>query len=308
MSGTTGRVTTPPGLSEFRGTKTRPLVASLCITVAFMGVELVGGVVTNSIALVNDAGHMFTHAFSVIIALVGARIARRPACHHKTFGSYRAEILAAFLNGVFLVVVVGAMIVEAVERLVEPPEIDSALMFVIALAGLAVNLVSISILHGSQKGDLNVRGVFSHIVADTASSVAVVVAAAVMANTKWYYLDPILSLAIAAAILSWAAGILKESGRILLEIAPRWMNVDKIADDLRRNFPEVDSVSHVHIWTITSNFNVVSLHVALADKEAPPSSTGDLFQRISDFLRERYDVIETTIQVDYDEVISACRL
>jgi cobalt-zinc-cadmium efflux system protein len=168
-------------LFEYRAVEKRKLLLSLAITAAMMVVEVIGGVLANSIALVSDAGHMFTHAFAIGISLVAIQIARRPPCHHRTFGLYRAEILAAFMNGLFLLLIVGVIIYEAVLRLLQPRDVLGLHMLAIALIGLAVNVASIYILHGST-ADLNVRSVFYHLIGDAASSIGIVGAAIVISR------------------------------------------------------------------------------------------------------------------------------
>ena len=160
-------------INEFRGLNSRRLLTSLIVTAIFMLVELFGGIWVNSMSLINDAGHMLTHAFSIIIAITGARIAQKPPCHHKTFGSYRAEILAAFINGLFLLFVVGYLLFETVSKIIAPEPIDAIYMLYIAILGLVVNIISLFILHDSEQSDINIKGVLSHVAADTGSSVGV---------------------------------------------------------------------------------------------------------------------------------------
>ena len=191
-------------LFEYRSTEKRKLILSLVITFIVMGVEVVGGILTHSIALISDAGHMFTHCFAIGISLIAIQIARKPLCHHRTFGLYRAEILAAFVNGIFLLIVAGIIVYEAVERILNPQEILGPQMLIVAIIGLVTNIFSIWILHGSHKEDLNVRSVFFHMIADAASSVGIIIAAIVIMSTQWHILDPLVSIGISAAIVYWA--------------------------------------------------------------------------------------------------------
>ncbi len=163
-------------LFEYRHVEQKKLQISLSITLVAMFLEIIGGYLTNSIALLSDAGHMFTHAFALIIGITAILIARRPPCHHQTFGLYRAEVLAAFINGLFLLVVAGIIIYEAVLRLIHPIEILGLEMLFIAFIGLVVNIVSILILRGAHQKDLNIRSVFYHMFADAISSVGIVIA------------------------------------------------------------------------------------------------------------------------------------
>ena len=271
-----------------------------------MIVEVVGGFLTHSIALISDAGHMFTHCFALGISLAAIMIARKPLCHHRTFGLYRAEIVAAFVNGLFLLFVVAIIIYEAVLRIIHPEEVLSLHMLMIALVGLAVNLVSIGILHGSHKEDMNVRSVFYHMVADAASSVGIVVAAIVIFYTGWNIIDPLVSLGISGVIIYWAWGILKDSTIILLEMAPRGLNTDIISDDLKSHFPEIRELFNVHLWTITADMLVFSAHVLLNEAQENQLSQNTLIERISRYLSEQYQVIESTIQITSGQSAEVC--
>jgi len=203
---------------NYRQVERKRLIISLLITVVVLVVEIIGALLANSLALLSDAGHMFTHAFAIIISLFAIYLARKPSCHHRTFGLYRAEILAAFINGLFLLVIVGFIIYEAIIRLFIPEEIEGIYMIITAIIGLAVNVVSILILHGSHKEDINIKGVFYHMIGDAVSSIGVVFASIIIYYTKYSYLDPILSFLITILIVTWSMKILKQSGRILLEM------------------------------------------------------------------------------------------
>jgi cobalt-zinc-cadmium efflux system protein len=274
----------------------RRLALSLAITLVVMVVEVVGGMLTGSIALISDAGHMFTHSFAISISLAAIVIARRPPCHHRTFGLYRAEILAAFVNGLFLLVVAALVIYEAILRIIQPEQVLGLQMLVVALVGLGTNLASITILRDTLGEDLNVRSVFYHMVADAASSVGIVAAAIIIFYTGWNVLDPLVSLGISALIVAWAWGVLKDSTKVLLEVAPTGLNVDIISNDLRHRFPEIREVYNAHLWTITAGMIVFSAHVQLGelDDSMDPEA---LIAGVNDYLAHEYGIIESTIQV-----------
>ncbi len=293
-------------LFEYRAVEQRKLLLSLTITTAAMVLELIGGVLTNSIALISDAGHMFTHAFAIGISLAAIHIARRPPCHHRTFGLYRAEILAAFINGLFLLLIVSVIVYEAVLRLLQPRDVLGLQMLAIALIGLAVNLMSIYILHGST-ADLNVRSVFYHLIGDAASSIGIVGAAVVINFTGWNALDPLVSLGISALILYWAGGILRESARILLEIAPAGLDVELIARDLKRTFPEIEGLFNSHLWAITPSMLVFSAHLKVAPA-TEPNELPQLLARINAHLAAQFGIIESTIQVAAEEETEVCNI
>ena len=293
-------------LFDYRSVEKRKLILSLSITSIVMIVEVVGGFLTHSIALISDAGHMFTHCFALGISLAAIMIARKPLCHHRTFGLYRAEIVAAFVNGLFLLFVVAIIIYEAILRIIHPEEVLSLHMLMIAFVGLVANLVSIGILHGSHKEDMNVRSVFYHMVADAASSVGIVIAAIVIFLTGWNIIDPLVSLGISAVIIYWAWGILKDSTIILLEMAPRGLNTDIISDDLKSHFPEIKELFNVHLWTITADMLVFSAHVVVDQEQGNLVNQYNLIERINRYLSEKYRVIESTIQITSGQEAEVC--
>ncbi|MFW9782496.1 MAG: cation diffusion facilitator family transporter [Candidatus Heimdallarchaeota archaeon] len=283
-------------LFQYRLIEKRKLVLSLLITSTVMILEIFGGIITNSIALLSDAGHMFTHSFAIGISLLAIIIARKPPCHHKTFGLYRAEVLAAFINGLFLIPIVGIMVYEAILRFINPQEVFGFYMLIIALIGLSVNITSVLILRGSQRNNLNVKSVFYHMIADAASSIGIVIASIIISYTGFNFLDPLVSLGISVIILYWAWSVLRESTRILLEMAPKGMNIDIIREELKENFQEVIDLYNAHLWTITPDMLVFSAYLKV-DDNILNSNQGDLVSKIKNYLNEKYNIIESTLQL-----------
>jgi cobalt-zinc-cadmium efflux system protein len=294
-------------LFEYRAVAAKRLGLSLSITLVVMIVQIVGGILTGSIALISDSGHMFTHSFAITISLVAIAIARRPPCHHRTFGLYRAEILAAFINGLFLLVVAGIVIYEAILRIINPQEVMGLQMLLVALVGLGVNLASIALLQGSRSEDINVRSVFYHMVADAASSVGIVAAAITIIYTGWNILDPLVSLGISALIVRWSWGILKDSTKVLLEVAPTGLNIDIVTEDLKREIPQIRRLYNRHLWTITAGMVVFSAHVELEDL---PDGVEPrmVIARMNDYLAHKYGFVESTIQVGGVAEAEVCEL
>lgn len=293
-------------LFEYRAIAKKRLVLSLVITLIVMFIELIGGWLSHSIALISDAGHMFTHCFAIGISLVAILIARKPPCHHRTFGLYRAEVLAAFINGLFLLLIVCFIIYEAIMRMIHPQDVFGLSMLLIGLIGLVVNIVSIMILHGSHKEDLNIKGVFYHMVADAASSVGIVLAAIIIHFTGWDILDPLVSLGISIIIIYWAWGVLREAVIILLEMAPTGLNVDTIAQDIKGKFPEIKDLYKVHIWTITADKLVFSAHVKFDDTVKVCADHDLLINKLNEYLVEKYQIIESTIQIVTSDRTETC--
>jgi cobalt-zinc-cadmium efflux system protein len=294
-------------LFEYRYVEQKKLLLSFFITVFAMILEFIGGYLTNSMALLSDAGHMFTHAFALIIGLAAIIIARKPPCHHQTFGLYRAEVLAAFVNGLFLIVVVGLIVYEAVLRILHPIEILSLEMLLIAFIGLVVNVSSIMILKGAHKENLNIRGVFYHMFADAISSVGIVIAALIIMYTNWTFIDPFVSIGISVIILFWAWGMLKDSTRILLETAPKGLNIDMISDDLKKNFSEIRELHNVHLWSITPDMLVFSAHAQIESSKVQVTQE-DVISKINDYLLQKYNIIECTIQICTENGSEVCNI
>jgi cobalt-zinc-cadmium efflux system protein len=292
-------------LFEYRNVEKKKLSLSLSITAIVMIIEIIGSIITNSIALLSDAGHMFTHTFAISISLIAIIIAKKPPCHHRTFGLYRAEVLAAFINGLFLLIVVGIIIYEAIQRLINPEEVLGYQMLFIAFIGLFVNLISIIILHGSHRNNMNIRGVFYHMISDAISSIGIIFAAIVILLTGWNIIDPLISIFISALILYWAWGILKESSRVLLETAPAGLDVDIIRKDLKNKFSEIKNLNNMHLWTITPEMIVFSAHISIKEKYREIDK--EVFvSKINYFLNSKYDIIESTIQISKDVELITC--
>ncbi|MFX1463561.1 MAG: cation diffusion facilitator family transporter [Promethearchaeota archaeon] len=292
-------------LFQFRSVERKRLILSLSITLIVMIVEIIGGFITNSIALISDAGHMFTHAFAISISLLANFIARKPPCHHKTFGLYRAEVLAAFINGLFLIPIVGFIIYEAILRFLNTQDIVGFYMLIVAFIGLSVNITSILILQGRKNTSLNVKSVFYHMIADAASSIGIVVAAFIIISTGWVILDPIVGLGISFVIIYWAYGILRESTRILLEMTPKGLNIDTINEDIKKNFLEIKELIHAHLWTITPDMLVYSAHIKV-DESNSNMNQAVLISEINEFLQKNHKIIESTIQILPIDAVDSC--
>ncbi|MFX0081761.1 MAG: cation diffusion facilitator family transporter [Candidatus Hodarchaeota archaeon] len=294
-------------LFQYRSVERKRLVLSLTITLTVMVIEIIGGFLTNSIALLSDAGHMFTHSFAIGISLLANFIARKPPCHHKTFGLYRAEVLAAFINGLFLIPIVGIIVFEAIVRFLNPQDVIGFYMLIVAFIGLAVNISSILILQGSRDTSLNVKSVFYHMIADAASSIGIVIAAFIIMSTGFVILDPIVSLGISAVIIYWAYGILKDSTRILLEMAPKGMNIDAINEDLKAKFPEINEIYDTHLWTIIPDMLIYSTHIKL-NNDMVTDNQEDFILKINEYLSNKYRIIESTIQIMPEDAVEACNI
>ena len=280
---------------DHRSASRRALGTVLALTVGVTAVEVVGGFLTGSLALLADAGHMLSDTFAIGLALVALTLAGRPSTPRRSFGFQRAEILAAFVNGLTLVLVSGWIAWEAVQRFRDPPEILGGWMLAVAAVGLAVNVVSAGILMRSARESLNVEAALRHVVADVLGSVGVLAAALVILLTGWTTIDPIVSLAIAVLIVASAWSVLRDSTAILMEQTPSGIDADQVARAIVE-VPGVTSVHDLHVWRITSGFDALSAHVLVGRGE----DCHGLRQDIERVLAERFDITHTTLQVDHD--------
>jgi len=283
-------------LEDYRGVERRKLKLTMAITGSVMVIEVIGGIMTRSLALLSDAGHMFTHFLALGISFAAIRIACKEPCHHRTFGFYRAEILAALFNSIFLFAATAYILSEGIKRLLHPASVLGLQMLVVAVIGLVVNILSVLILRGSVKEDLNIRGAFLHVMADAVSSVVIIFGALIIYFTGWNVVDPLLAIGISAVIAVWAWGLLRDSVNILLEVAPRGVTADDVSGELKRAIPEIREIHDMHIWVITSNMYSFTAHISL--DPAAAARAREIIERINRLLDEKYDIGHTTIQVD----------
>lgn len=242
----------------------RRLAVVLALSASYMAVQFVAGMMTGSLALIADAGHMLTDVGGLALALLGIWFAERPATPARTYGYYRAEILAALANGVLLVGISGGILFEAWKRFSDPPAVASGPMLAVAMGGLAVNLVGIFVLKSAASESLNLRGAYFEVLSDLLSSVGVVAGAAIMLATGWSIVDPIISAGIGLFILPRTWSLLSEAVGVLLEGTPSDVNVTALRDALL-GVAGVAGVHDLHVWTLTSGVNAMSVHVVLGD-------------------------------------------
>ncbi|MCW2741164.1 MAG: cation diffusion facilitator family transporter [Blastococcus sp.] len=279
------------------GAHRRRLLVVLGLTLGLLVAEVIGAVLSGSLALLADAGHMATDAAGVALALGAVSLAQRPARGRRTFGWQRVEILAAVANGLLLLAVAGYVLVAAVRRVGHPPDIDSGLMLGIASVGLLVNLTSLAVLHSGRGESLNVRGAYLEVLADAFGSVAVIVAAVVIATTGWTPADIVASAVIGVLVVPRAWHLLREAFDVLLEAAPRGVDLG----DVRTHILGVEGVLDVHdlhAWTITSGLPVLSAHVVVTDEALAAGHGGRVLDALCSCLGEHFDVEHCTFQLE----------
>jgi cobalt-zinc-cadmium efflux system protein len=273
----------------------RRLKLALALSCIYFFAELIGGFLTNSLALLSDAGHMLSDIGALALSLFAFRIAKRPATVSSTFGYHRVEILAALFNGLTLWLIVGVIFAAAYNRFLDPPPVESYGMMVVASVGLLVNIVAGAVLYGSHHHNLNLRGAFLHIVSDALGSVGAIAAGLIMLFTGWYGADPVISILIGLLILHASWSLVKESLSVLMQAVPKGIRLE----DVQRCLEEVEGVNKVHdlhVWAVTSDLFTLSAHAVV-------ENGGDFHQVLNDIeeaLKERFNIEHTTIQLEIE--------
>jgi cobalt-zinc-cadmium efflux system protein len=269
------------------------LLTALILTSCFMLVEVVGGLLSGSLALIADAGHMLTDAGALLLAFSAVSWSNKPADKKRTFGYARLQVLAAFTNGIALIALTIWIIVEAVGRFQNPQPIESLAMFMVALIGLVVNLLVFKLLHGASEGNINIRGAMLHVMGDLLGSVGAIIAAIMIYFRGWLWADPILSVLVSLLILKSAWRLIKESAHILLEGSPGDLDIEAIKRSLVA-LDKVDNIHHVHLWCLNEQKTMISLHANIAPSQTPDMILGS----IKEVLREQYNIEHATIQIE----------
>jgi len=277
-----------------RGEERSKLILACSLTGTMFIVEGIAGFLTNSLALLSDAGHMLTHMIALLISLGAILFASRPPTARKTYGFYRLEILAALFNGATLFLITLWIFFHAYKRIINPEPVASWHMFIVAIVGLLVNLACAYILKTSH-GSLNIKSAFMHMMADTFSSLVVVFGAIIMHYTQWYMLDPALSILICIIILVWSYQLITESVDILLEATPKDVDLENVVKSINE-LDEIEGVHDVHIWTITSGMYAMSAHVYI--KDLMVSETQQIMSNINTLVNEKFSIGHTVIQFE----------
>ncbi|MFV7789693.1 cation diffusion facilitator family transporter [Aliarcobacter lanthieri] len=279
---------------DHRGTDKKVLKWALGITLITMFLEFFYGFLSNSLALVSDAIHMFTHSFALIISLVAIIIASKVAPISKTFGYYRIEVLAAFINGITIILSIIWIIYEAYERFIEPQIIDIKMAMIVAVIGLIVNIITGVILMQGDKNNINLKSAFVHMLSDALSSVAIIIGYIIIYYTSWYFIDIILAVIVAIVILKWAIDILKNSINTLLESSP--VDINEVKNFIEKN-DKVLELHDIHIWEITQDMYNMTAHVKIDKKDL--ENYEDILHKINHNLKNKFKIVHTTFQFEW---------
>lgn len=276
----------------------RRLQFAVVLTAGFMLVEVAGGLLSGSLALLADAGHMLTDSMALVLAAFAFRVSARPADAKRSFGYHRFQIIAAFVNGLTLLAIVAWIILEAVQRFMAPPAVTGDLMLAVASAGLLVNIVVFLVLHGGDQENLNIRGAALHVLGDLLGSIATIVAAVVILTTGWLPIDPLLSIVVACLIMRSAWLLVKRSGHILLEGTPEWLDIEQMQRALTARVPQICGVHHVHVWGLTPQYLMLTMHIVI---DRGHQDTTMVVRRVKAMLSDEFGIGHSTIEVETGE-------
>jgi len=281
--------------NHLTGNSVRRLLIALLIISAIMVVEFVGGLLSNSLALQGDAGHMLVDALALGISILAIQVARKPSTLTRTFGYHRIEIMAALTNGIILGLVAMYIFYEAYQRFIDPPEVRTTLMMIVAAVGLVANLSAMWLLRDARKDNLNMRAAFWHIFGDTISSLGVIIGGIVIMTTGWGIVDPIMAVLIGCIILWGAVRLIRESADILLEAVPKHVTIDEV-NRMILGIPGVEDVHDMHIWTITSGIHALSAHLLIEDQTV--ANSGEISRAVNNELARLFNITHTTLQLE----------
>ena len=268
---------------------------AMVLTFGFMFAEIVGGLISNSLALLADAGHMFSDGLALLLSWVAFMYSDKAADKSRSFGWHRFQILAAFVNGLTLLLIAAWIIFEAIQRFVQPVEVMATPMIVIACLGLVINLVVFKILSGGDQENLNLKSAMIHVLGDLLGSVAAIVAAILILAFGWYMADPILSILVALLIIKSGWAVVKKSAHILLEGTPANIEETEVKKQLIEAIPSINDVHHIHVWSLTNDIKLMTLHVQVDEIQHDT----DVLKQIKLILNNKFDIQHTTIQIEH---------
>lgn len=281
------------------------ILATIIINLSISIIEIVGGILSNSIALLSDALHNASDTFAGILTFFTIRLSEKKPNHKFTFGYLRAEILSAFINSSFLLVIALLLIRESIYKFINPAYIKTEIMIPVAIFGLIANGVSVIILHSSSHKNINIRSAYLHLFSDTISSIGVVISSLIIHFFKLYFLDPLFTIIIAVYMLYECYKIIKESTEILLESSPSNININKIEEEILK-IGEVENIHHVHVWRLNDNKVLFEAHINIKDISISKSKC--IRKEIEKVLEEKFNIDHCTIQFEYQEHLEDCLL
>ncbi|GAT79061.1 cation diffusion facilitator transporter family protein [Ehrlichia ruminantium] len=277
------------------------LVYAIFIIIITMMIEVIGGIASNSLALLSDAGHMFTDFVSLLLSWLAYKVAMKKSDSWRSYGYHRFQVVAAFTNGLTLLGIALLIILESVKRFFAPEQVRWEIMISVAILGLIANIASFFLLYRKNESNLNIKSAVLHVIGDLLGSVTAIAASIIIMFTSWEVVDPLLSVLVSIIILGSAYKIIKNSGHILLEGTPDNINPSEIRDAIYKNIPEILDVHHIHIWSLTTDHPIMTMHVKLSEVTVTDSSEySRILISVKKLISQRFGIIHVTIEAEYD--------
>ncbi|MDN5248313.1 MAG: cation diffusion facilitator family transporter [Wolbachia endosymbiont of Tyrophagus putrescentiae] len=277
--------------------QSRRLIYSIIIVAITMLIEIVGGIISHSLALLSDAGHMLTDLFALVLSWMAHKFSVKKSDLQRSYGYHRVQIIAAFINGLTLFLVAAVVIVESVKRFISPVDVEWRVMLIIAIFGLISNIMVFFVLHNKCESNINIKSAVLHVIGDILGSVAAILASVIIMLTGWQIADPILSVFVSVIILNSGYKITKNSCHILLEGTPDNISIEEIKSQIMSALPEVADVHHIHAWSLSDNYFVITMHAKIEQKTQYTNTLYDI-KRI---LLHKFKIAHSTIEIEYDE-------
>ncbi len=277
--------------------ESKRLIYSIIIVAITMLMEIVGGVISHSLSLLSDAGHMLTDLFALVLSWVAHRFSAKKSDLQRSYGYHRLQIIAAFVNGLTLFLIAAIIIIESIKRFIFPVNVEWQIMLMIAILGLIANIVVFFILHSKCESNINIKSAVLHVIGDILGSVAAILASIIIMLTGWQIVDPILSVFVSVIILNSGYKILKNSCHILLEGTPEGISAEEIKSELVSKLPEVIDVHHIHAWSLSDNYFIITMHAKI--KRSVQHT--DILYGIKKILLDKFEIAHSTVEIEYDE-------
>ncbi|OWZ25617.1 cation diffusion facilitator family transporter [Wolbachia endosymbiont of Wuchereria bancrofti] len=277
--------------------ESKRLIYSIIIVAITMFTEIAGGIISHSLALLSDAGHMLTDLFALALSWIAHKFSAKKSDLQRSYGYHRLQIIAAFVNGLTLFLIAVIIIIESVKRFIFPINIEWKIMLIIATLGLVANIIVFFILHDKCESNINIRSAVLHVIGDILGSVAAILASIIIMLTGWQIVDPILSIFVSVIILNSGYKILKNSCHILLEGAPEGISAEEIKSKIISELPEVIDVHHIHAWSLSDNYFIITMHAKVKEN----TQRTDILYEIKKILLDRFEIAHSTVEIEHDE-------
>ncbi|OCA06372.1 cation diffusion facilitator family transporter [Wolbachia endosymbiont of Trichogramma pretiosum] len=281
--------------------ESKRLIYSIIIIAITMLMEIVGGVISHSLALLSDAGHMLTDLFALILSWVAHKFSAKKSDLQRSYGYHRLQIIAAFVNGLTLFFIAGFIIIESIKRFIYPVNVEWKVMLIIATLGLISNIIVFFMLHSKCESNINIKSAVLHVIGDILGSVAAILASIIIMFTGWQIVDPILSVFVSVIILNSGYKILKNSCHILLEGTPDSVSAEEIKSEIVSKVPEVIDVHHIHAWSLSDNYFILTMHAKIKQN----GQHTNILYEIKKILLNRFEIAHSTVEIEYNECVDS---